>query len=196
MLFVADPQLIGETQDTNFYNGLAIYDSDRYLRKTFVQAMHHARPDVICFMGDLMDEGSIADDPAFERYLRRFQHIYDVHGPVQNIYIPGDNDVGGEGADHVSAFKVSRFHEAFNDTAVSIVRDRFRFLHVNLMTRTYPEPDTMNSSNSVNIILSHISILSYPGLTMKSVCIGFFCYFITTWTNGELMIFVSRLCFH
>lgn len=171
ILFVADPQLIGETLDTNFYNGIAIYDSDRYLKKTFNQALHFVRPDVICFMGDLMDEGSIADDQAFKRYLKRFQHIYDVDGPVQNIYIPGDNDVGGEGKDYVSTFKVNRFHDAFNDTAITVVRDRFRFLHVNLMTRTYPElmVDNMNSSNLLNIVLSHISILSYPGLTMKTV---------------------------
>lgn len=32
ILLVADPQILGETFDTNFYNGLAVHDCDRFLR--------------------------------------------------------------------------------------------------------------------------------------------------------------------
>lgn len=169
---MADPQLIGETFDKIFYNDIAIHDSDKFLKKSFIQALHFAQPNVICFMGDLMDEGSIANESEFKRYVERFHHIYKTPDSVQNIYIPGDNDIGGERTDYVSAFKVNRFREAYNETDVTVVRNQYRFLNVNLMTHKYPESieNTSTSSNHMmNIILSHISILSYPGLTMKTV---------------------------
>ena len=34
---------------------------------------------------------------------------------LQNVYIPGDNDIGGEGADFRTKFKVSRFERHFEN---------------------------------------------------------------------------------
>lgn len=122
-------------------------------------------------MGDLMDEGSVASDDAFQRYLKRFHFIFKTSMPVHRIYIPGDNDIGGEGSDHVTPQKLNRFRETFNESHSVIVRKRFRFFNINLLTRKYPELNDSESSNKLlNIILSHISILSYPGITMKTVC--------------------------
>lgn len=179
---MADPQLIGETFDTNFYNNIAIRDSDKFVKKTFLHALDFTKPDVICFMGDLMDEGSVANDSEFKRYVERFHHIYKTHESVQKIHIPGDNDIGGERTDYVSAFKVNRFRDAYNETDITIVRNQFRFIHVNLLTHKYPDVIAETTSTSenhlLNIILSHVSILSYPGLTMKTVrhffFVGFF----------------------
>lgn len=53
ILFVADPQLLGETFDSSFYSSIANYDSDWHLEKTFSRAFAHAKPDVICFLGDI-----------------------------------------------------------------------------------------------------------------------------------------------
>lgn len=94
ILLVADPQLIGETYDTNFYNGIAIYDSDSYLKKTFARAFAYTKPDVVCFLGDLLDEGSVATDEAYNRYLRRFNSIFSTNGNFRKFYVPGDNDIG------------------------------------------------------------------------------------------------------
>ena len=98
MLFVADPQIIGETYDKHFYNDLAIIDSDRfvlyylcfynkkkyiicfqnlrYLRHGYKKAFQHVQPDLIIFLGDLMDEGSVATDIEFQRYYDRFKRIF------------------------------------------------------------------------------------------------------------------------
>ena len=39
-----------------------------------------------------------------------------VQTPVfQNVYIPGDNDIGGEGADFRTKFKISRFERHFEN---------------------------------------------------------------------------------
>lgn len=176
MLFVADPQLLGETFDTNFYSSFAIYDSDHHLKNTFARAFAYSKPDVICFMGDLFDEGSVASDDAYQRYLKRFNYIFRTNRHVVRIHIPGDNDVGGENADYVTSFKLNRFHNAFNETSATFVRNYLRFLNINLITRKYP---TLNDSESekysslANIVLTHFSILSYPGLTMKKVSDGY-----------------------
>lgn len=38
--------------------------------------VQHAAPDVICFLGDLMDEGSVANDDQFAAYFTRFVNIF------------------------------------------------------------------------------------------------------------------------
>lgn len=100
ILFVADPQILGDTFDYSWFSALANFDSDWHLRKTFAHAFRHSRPDVVCFLGDIFDEGSVANDQQFQRYYVRFKDIFhmemDGTGPVKAIFVPGDNDIGGE----------------------------------------------------------------------------------------------------
>lgn len=72
VILVADPQILGEERE----NVLKRWDSDRYLFNTYGRALQHVKPDNVIFIGDLMDEGSIADQSTFERYLRRFCKIF------------------------------------------------------------------------------------------------------------------------
>lgn len=173
MLLVSDPQILGETFDTNVYSGIAIYDSDQYLKKTFTRALDHAQPDVVCFLGDLMDEGSVAADEPYLRYLDRFNSVFRTGGITKKFHIPGDNDIGGEGNDNVSAFKIKRFNKSFNESGSIIIKNRIRLLNINLLTHVYPninETGTIAAPQKfLNIVLTHISVLSYPGLTMKMV---------------------------
>lgn len=172
ILLVADPQLLGETFDNHFYSRLAFYDSDNYLRKTFRQAVSHATPNVVCFLGDLLDEGSIASDDAYERYLKRFHSIFKTNASIQKIHIAGDNDIGGEEHDYVTVRKLKRFEKGFNETDSMVVNNRVRLFNINLMTHAYPEYNETNdgiANKIITIVLSHISILSYPGLSMKTV---------------------------
>lgn len=46
------------------------------MRKTFELALDFTRPDVICFLGDLLDEGNIASTHDFQSYVKRFRSIY------------------------------------------------------------------------------------------------------------------------
>lgn len=48
----------------------------RYLEKTFSRALKYSQPHVIAFLGDLMDEGHIANAENFERYKRRLDSIF------------------------------------------------------------------------------------------------------------------------
>lgn len=48
----------------------------RYLLKTFSLAYNYVQPDIVIFLGDLMDEGSKASASEYKSYLHRFQHIF------------------------------------------------------------------------------------------------------------------------
>lgn len=94
ILLIADPQLLGLTYSKTLYSGLARFDADRfahnlvkvifcflsgpfrYLRQTFKQALAFTKPHIICFLGDLMDEGNVASPEEFKSYVKRFQQIY------------------------------------------------------------------------------------------------------------------------
>ena len=83
----------------------------RYLAKTFSWAFWAYRPHLIIYLGDLMDEGSECPDEEFKTYVSRFKSIYS--NKANNIYVPGDNDIGGEGSDPVTDDKVQRFDKYF-----------------------------------------------------------------------------------
>lgn len=78
VLLVADPQILGEEKENVF----ARWDSDRYLFNTYGRALQHVNPENVIFMGDLMDEGSLADQKTFERYLLRFSKIFFLKNTV------------------------------------------------------------------------------------------------------------------
>ena len=61
--------------------------------------------------GDLLDDGSECNDETFQSYIRRFKGVFDTK--AAKIYVPGDNDIGGEGGDPVTAKKIKRFHQSF-----------------------------------------------------------------------------------
>ena len=58
ILFVADPQIQGVLFESPFPLGpITRWDSDRYLSKTFSWAVSAYSPQVVVFLGDLIDEG-------------------------------------------------------------------------------------------------------------------------------------------
>lgn len=169
---MADPQLLGETFEAGFYQRLAIFDSDRYVRNSFSRAVAHSNPNVICFMGDLMDEGSVASASEYIRYLDRFREIFKSEPNVDLMHIPGDNDIGGERNDLVTEFKTNRFKQAFGERSFLDVKNKYRLLNVNLLTHKYPEIREGNDDEfetPINIVLTHISVLSYPGFFTDTV---------------------------
>lgn len=175
LLLVADPQILGVTLDTNGYSALAIRDSDRFLRVTFAHALAHSRPHAVCFLGDLMDEGSIATDEQFERYAQRFGRIYETAppsagGPVL-LHTAGDNDIGGETPDDVvTDSKVARFQRHFRNADHVDVRNLTRVVNVNLLTQRPPDVGAATTpAHLARVIITHMSLLAYPGFSSDRV---------------------------
>lgn len=171
ILFVADPQLQGIQHEHPFPVGaLATWDSDRYLGKSFSWAVSAYDPQIVVFLGDLLDEGGffpltitflsfwvteseiwmfwfpIQVARATMRPFARMSTVsrpFMTSGPVSyqssrpvtvtaqvtdrkrepssflcvlvktSVYVAGDNDIGGDGGDPVTAEKMARFRDYF-----------------------------------------------------------------------------------
>ena len=55
-----------------------------YLSKTYSHALHHVQPDVVVFLGDLLDEGSKASEDEYQSYMQRFSAIFSSAATVFN----------------------------------------------------------------------------------------------------------------
>ena len=163
ILFVADPQILGDTFGIRIFSKIVNYDSDKHIHRTYKRAVAHVRPNVIVFLGDLMDEGSVADDEKFLKYLKRFREILPKPTDCQMIYIPGDNDIGGE-REMVKPLKVSRFQQYFNTNGTSSwkINNNDNIYHINRITSEIPNEER-TSEKSFNFFISHYSILSHLG---------------------------------
>lgn len=113
VLFVADPQIVGYNDEPRVLGYITRWDNYRYLGITFNLAYEYVRPDVVVFLGDLIDEGSRCTDEQYLSYVESFKEIYKKAQRVQTLYIYGDNDVGGEGDARTPA-KLTRFSQHFS----------------------------------------------------------------------------------
>jgi len=158
VLLVADPQILGEERE----NVLSRWDSDRYLFNTYGRALQHVNPDSVVFLGDLMDEGSLADQNTFERYLYRFCKIFFLKNsiPIASknvIFIPGDNDIGGD-EEIVIREKIDRFHLYFGSPGV-VANNNIEFVMVNQLIDSMPTyVNPTNRTNTIKIMFSHIPL--------------------------------------
>ncbi|XP_026684068.1 metallophosphoesterase 1-like [Diaphorina citri] len=137
--------------------------STRYLSKTYSKAFSYIKPDLVIFLGDIMDEGHISHDEHFFKYLARVRQIFQLDNlaPHQRVlFLPGDNDVGGE-EDEVSLNKLNRFNNHFNVTGLSglSVYGGIQFVVVNKLARTYPSM-AGQPNNTMRIVLSHQPVLT------------------------------------
>lgn len=160
ILLVADPQIQGyNNEPAGIVGAITRWDSDRYLKKSFTSALHFINPDAVLFLGDHMDEGSIASDAHFSDYKSRFFSVFNVPSDIKVISIPGDNDIGGEGMDAITHKKSQRFDDTFGKE--TYVQFRFlEFIKVNLLTQSFNFSNIPPKNNdNVRVILTHIPLL-------------------------------------
>lgn len=168
VLLVSDPQIQGYQFEPQFPIGsFARWDIDRYLTRTFGLVYQHVKPDIILFLGDLLDEGSSASSEEYHYAYQRFQDIFSVAGYTKKIYIPGDNDIGGEFRDFRTQKKVDRFVKHFeNLTGVTT----FGFIDYIKLDMQFPEPRFLQKrilaesygtqlGLDIHVLLTHNSIL-------------------------------------
>ncbi|TDL14483.1 Metallo-dependent phosphatase [Rickenella mellea] len=96
-LLIADPQVL----DHRSYPGrggwlmrLTQFVVDLNLRKNWMVATRF-RPDVVVFLGDMMDNGRVTmGDDEYQRYFNRFNAMFKIPPSTEELYIPGNHDVG------------------------------------------------------------------------------------------------------
>lgn len=144
----------------NFIEYIKTVDSDRHLAQTYRQALAHSKPDIIVFLGDLYNDGSIATDLQFISFLRRFQTIFPFPKNVPAIMIPGDNDIGkcefhfylsyqrnsikipsqgGEANEVVKPSKIYRFQKTFKGKETWKFEKKLNIYHINRITHELPQ---------------------------------------------------------
>ena len=171
ILFVADPQLLGEVHEFWF----ARSDSDRHIRRNYRQAFSHVRPDAVIFLGDLTDEASIADDAQFRRYHKRFMKIFPKVEGVIMIYLPGDNDIGGEGYEPVKPLKFERFRRFFGSENYWNLKNNLSVYHINHITDEIPKLtdeeiiEAQESLNATRLLIGHYPIMQSGWFSEKAI---------------------------
>lgn len=56
------------------------------MSKTFSSAVSHVKPDIVVFLGDLIDEGSKASDEEYDSYMERFRAMF---YPAKDLPVSG-----------------------------------------------------------------------------------------------------------
>lgn len=161
ILLVADAQIQGYNDEPPFPIGsITRWDSDRFLHNGYMAAVRHFHPDVIIFLGDELDEGSKATSEYFTQYRLRFASLFPIPDNALAIFIPGDNDIGGEGLDLVTSNKKRRFQEEFEKE--TYVSTKFsEFIKVDLMSKSDTFNDVPGKSDKIRVILTHIPLTLY-----------------------------------
>ena len=140
----------------------------RYLSKSYQWALSSYQVTAVVFMGDLIDEGSEADDETFASYAARFHGVYPDQAGVQMVYIPGDNDIGGEGSDPVTITKMDRFDAHFGPVkAVHAVSGSVDVVPVSRLTEHGAYNLTLKPAQlyttRIVVAVSHVPVLPLNG---------------------------------
>ncbi|KAG7177118.1 Metallophosphoesterase 1-like 1, partial [Homarus americanus] len=169
ILIAADPQILSVTSEPHFpFSIITTWDANRFISRGFHLALWRTKPEVVVFLGDLLNDGSIAGDDNFYSLVHSFKNLMDIPNYVKHvIYVPGDNDIGGEGIDRVTPHKVQRFFSFFNQS--NTLQYKFvDFIQVrvmddnNVITPVLPQED-----DRVRILLSHIPLLPITRTKIK-----------------------------
>ena len=113
ILLVSDAHVANMQNDNHWLSMLARWDADSYLSQSFAAACRHVKPEMVVFLGDLMDGGSRATDADFRLYSERVRRVFSVPDGVSAVYLPGGHDIGGDDGEAMSWKKVGRFVEEF-----------------------------------------------------------------------------------
>jgi len=101
-------QLVGlEHEPGGLLGWLRRWDCDHYLAQAYRWSLAFYSPSTTVFLGDLVDEASEAAPDQMDSYVQRFHSIYHSSG-TRMVYLPGDNDIGGEGKDPVTQAKIDQ----------------------------------------------------------------------------------------
>ncbi|CAH1106521.1 unnamed protein product [Psylliodes chrysocephalus] len=174
ILLVADPQIIGNHEEIlHFLTPLTIFDSDRFLMKTYIHAYNFIEPDIVIFLGDLMDEAHRASNHEFHQYVRRIINIFldtSSSSSVRHIWLPGDNDIGGEDS-LVTKEKIERFEHAFSQPSFITFRHLNLFKINRLVSEipVYKKKREFFDTSEIFIGLSHVPLLFKPSIFVEKV---------------------------
>jgi len=160
ILIVADPQLIGYRNEPQFIGWLSRWDSDRYLNRGFSEAFQAVQPKLIVFLGDLFDEGVEMSSTEFDWTIERFRSIFPETASTPTIYLPGDNDIGGE-MEPVYDRLVNKFQRYFSHVINSEITEEHFFDLASVYPMLSNKVEVINRAedSKAKILMSHVPLV-------------------------------------
>lgn len=64
------------------------------MRRTFQTAISMHQPDVVFILGDVFDEGQWVDDEHFDKYLFRYNQLFQAPSHIKVYSVVGNHDIG------------------------------------------------------------------------------------------------------
>ncbi|XP_015789816.1 metallophosphoesterase 1-like [Tetranychus urticae] len=112
---------------------------DQFVREwemsiAFQTAVKLRQPEMIIFLGDLLDEGLTVDQEDFNKYVERFNRTFPMTEETKKIFIVGNHDIGFH--DRVAAYPIlrKRWEKAFNSSLADIMTVKgIKFITINSM---------------------------------------------------------------
>lgn len=169
LLLVGDPQLLGNINSAwGPFGYIERWDADRFIAKTFDLVHSRFKPDVTIFLGDIFDEGELATNRDFRSYVERLLGTFSSLDLKKTVFLPGDNDIGGEGNEPGKDL-TRRFNSYFRNDSVISYR-QLDFIKVNYLTTSYAyRSHLLRLGHNLRIILSHVPLSSSFGSYPKNV---------------------------
>ncbi|KNC97928.1 uncharacterized protein SPPG_06918 [Spizellomyces punctatus DAOM BR117] len=142
VVVIADPQLTDAYSYSQSGLGLALtqFYSDLYMKRNFKVLQSKLEPDVVVFLGDIMDGGrEWADDQVFEEELQRVRRVFWIRSPKTRVlWVAGNHDIG------------------FGNKVLPDAYARFR--------KTFGEPNyAVDLANFTVVALDTVSLSGTPG---------------------------------
>lgn len=98
MLVVADPQILdlqSYPDRSAWLQWVSQAMTDLNMRKSGWAVWRKLRPDVVVFLGDMMDRGRIGmPQPEYDEYVARFRSIFSSTPTKTTYFLPGNHDIG------------------------------------------------------------------------------------------------------
>lgn len=134
VMIISDTHIMGPIKS----NRIDKFVREWEMHQIFKSLVRRLTPDVIIFLGDLLDEGSFSSDEAFEKAVNDFEQIFDCDecNRIPRFMIAGNHDIGFH--DHMTRFPwlLSRFYQSFK-SGVGLEVKKFNdlnFVIINSMT--------------------------------------------------------------
>ena len=149
VLLIADPQLIDQhtyPSRSSVLLKLSKLTVDNYIYKNYISLIRILEPDMIVFLGDLMDNGRESSDDYYEGEFGRFNRIF--LNPIKSRQIevitgvPGNHDIGW--ANGVTQHSLERFNRHFGASNKLINLQNHDLILLDDVTMTNTENESLS----------------------------------------------------
>ncbi|XP_015794577.1 metallophosphoesterase 1 isoform X1 [Tetranychus urticae] len=112
---------------------------DQFVREwemsiAFQTAVKLRQPEMVIFLGDLLDEGLTVDQDDFNKYVERFKRTFPMTEETKKIFIVGNHDIGFHDRVAYYPYLRKRWEKAFNSSLADITTVKgIKFITINSM---------------------------------------------------------------